>query len=90
MDFVYTHTKNSQAVDVIKMSLNIIKNRYSKSVRSFSTNGERLLRRKLGDFMATLGITTERSPLATPAQNGMAECYSGGRGTPRKSEACES
>jgi Reverse transcriptase (RNA-dependent DNA polymerase) len=73
MDWVYTHTKKSQAVDVVKEFINMVHTRYNKSIRYLRTDGERSLGRIFDDFIATQGITTERSALDTPAQNGGAE-----------------
>ena len=73
MDWVYTHAKKSQAVDVIKEFVNMVHTRYSKSIRYFRTDGERSLGRSFDDFMASQGITPERSAPGTPAQNGGAE-----------------
>jgi hypothetical protein len=49
------------------------RNRYGYRTRYFRTDGERTLGGKFNNLIASLGITTERSAPATPAQNGAAE-----------------
>ena len=76
MDFIYTHTKKSQSVEIIKEFVAMIKTRYSRSINSIRylrTDGETSLGRKFDVLIANLGITTERSAPYTPSQNGAAE-----------------
>jgi hypothetical protein len=67
MDFAYTHTKKSQAVDIVTEFLNLTQNRYGR------TDGETSLGSRFKELTAARGITTERSAPATPVQNGAAE-----------------
>jgi hypothetical protein len=73
MDFIYTHHKKSQATEIVKEFLNMVRTRYNKKVQFFRTDGERSLGNKFDSLIATKGIITERSAPATPAQNGAAE-----------------
>jgi hypothetical protein len=73
MDFIYTHHKKSQATEIIKEFINMVKTRYDKKIQFFRTNGERSLRNKFNSLVAMKGIITERSAPATPAQNEAAE-----------------
>jgi transposase InsO family protein len=73
MDFAYTHSRKSQAVDIVTEFLNLAQNRYERAVRYFRTDGETSLGSRFKELTAARGITTERSAPATPAQNGAAE-----------------
>ena len=73
MDFVYTHSKKSQSVNIITKFLNMAKNRYNRSVCYIRTDGETSLDKGFERLTAERGITTERSAPATQAQNGAAE-----------------
>jgi hypothetical protein len=73
MDFIYTHHKKLQAIEIIKKFINMIKTRYDKKVQFFRINGERSLRNKFNSLVTMKGIITERSALATPTQNETAE-----------------
>ena len=73
MDFVYTHIGKGQAVSVVKEFINMAQNRYGRKIRFFRTDGERSLGKEFDNFIASEGITTERSTVDTPAQNGAAE-----------------
>jgi hypothetical protein len=67
INFIYTYIIKSQIIDIIKEFLNIINNRYNKSIRYFYINGERSLKRKFDDYITTLNIIIKRSLLITPA-----------------------
>jgi hypothetical protein len=73
MDFVYTHKKKSQAVDIIRAFFNMAQARYKRTIRYLRTDGERSLGSEFDELVAVKGITTERSAPATQAQNGAAE-----------------
>jgi hypothetical protein len=73
MDFAYTHSKKSQATDIVTAFLNLAKTRFNCTVRFFRTDGETSLGNKFKELIAARGITTERSAPATQAQNGAAE-----------------
>jgi transposase InsO family protein len=73
MDFVYTYSSKNDALSVITEFVNMARNRYGYRTRYFRTDGERTLSGKFNNLIASLGITTERSAPATPAQNGAAE-----------------
>jgi hypothetical protein len=67
MDFVYCHSRKYQALDTIAEFLNIIKTRYSRTVKYFRTNSKRTLGQKFNTFIAVYRISTEHLAPATPA-----------------------
>jgi hypothetical protein len=67
MDFAYTHSKKSQAVDTVTEFLNLAQNRYGRAVRYFRNDGETSLGSRFKELTAARGITTGRSAPATPA-----------------------
>jgi hypothetical protein len=67
MDFVYCHSRKYQALDTITEFLNIVKTRYSRTVKYFRTNSKRTLDQKFNTLIAAYRISTEHSAPATPA-----------------------
>jgi hypothetical protein len=73
MDFVYTHRKKSDAFNVIKEFLEMIKTRYNLFIRFIQSDEERTLGGKYVEITRSKGITIERFASDTPEQNGAAE-----------------
>jgi hypothetical protein len=66
MDFVYCHFRKHQALDTIAEFLNIIKTRYSRTVKYFRTDSKRTLGQKFNTLIAAYRISTEHLAPATP------------------------
>jgi hypothetical protein len=73
MDFIYTHSKKSQATAIIKEFVNLIDIRYDARIRYFRTDRETSLGSKFKELTAAKDIITERSAPAILAQNDAAE-----------------
>ena len=67
MNHVYTHPSKGHATDIIKEYVAMVKTRYGRTIRFMRTDGETALANKFEEFMKTLGITVERTAVATPA-----------------------
>ena len=73
MNHIYTHPSKGHATDIVKEYVSMVKTRYGRTIRFMRADGETALASQFEEFMTTLGITVERTAVATPAQNGNAE-----------------
>ena len=75
LDFnlVFTHPHKSDATEIIRKGLNIIRTRFNSKVVFFRSDGERALGKEFDDMISELGITYEPSAPYTPEQNGHSE-----------------
>ncbi len=69
MNFVYSHSRKNDALDVIKEFFKMIRIRYDQIVRFLRIDDERTLRLEYAEIVKKLGISTERSASYTSTQN---------------------
>ena len=72
-NMVYTHRRKSEAPDILREAIQLIKTRFGQQVAFLRSDGETSLDKKFLDHIAKLGITWEPSAPATPEQNGHSE-----------------
>ena len=73
MDFVYTHASKSSSTSIVEDFVHLASTRYKRTVRYIRTDGETSLGQQFDQFIASKGISIEKSAPYTPAQNGSAE-----------------
>lgn len=72
-NLVFTHSKKSEATQIIQTTFNIIETWYNRKVVFFWSDGEKSLSIKFSSFISGKSITYELSAPDTPAQNGNSE-----------------
>ena len=73
MEFVYTHLRKNNVLDVIKTFLNMVKTRYNQTVQFIHIDDEPTLGAKFDELLQNEGITQERTAPYIPDQNGQTE-----------------